>query len=194
MNKRIPIIGFVLGLIGLFVIAKPLIAPTLEKQIGSVTDKTYINSKYGFQLKYPGGWQIEEWDIESAANLKKVADGTILYQGKFFGTSGHFEILIWENKSRAAARQWLTWFRHEDLILSSVPPKENFMTAGLPAIRFLQKETSRKKPILFVFLGKDDKIYEFTEEREDLSSLEATQSARFIHPIYDRILGSFQFR
>lgn len=193
MNKRLLIAGFILGLVGLFFVVKPLIAPGLERQIGLVTDKTYVNSKHYFQFKYPANWQTEEWDIEQAANLQKVADGTILYQGKFFGPSGHFEVLVWSNKSKASVRQWLTWFRHEDLILSAMPQKENFTIGGMPAVRFLQKDTSRKKPILFLFAAVGDKIYELTEERDDLRNIEATDSAKFASPIFDRILESFQF-
>ncbi len=193
MNKRLLIVGFALGLIGLFFVAKPLIAPTIERQVSSVTDKTYANTNYSFQFRYPANWQIDEWNIQEAANLQRVADGTIIYQGKFFGPSGHFEVLVWSNKAKASVRQWLTWYRHEDLILTGIPPKENFMLSGVPAIRFLQKETSRKKPVLFIFIALGEKIYELTEERDDLKNIEATNSAKFLSPTFDRILESFQF-
>lgn len=181
-------LGLLLGAIALLFAAKPLISP-----IHQPAEKTHLNSKYNYQLLLPSDWQIEEWDIEEAANLKSVPDGTILYQGKFFGKSGHFEILIWQNKSKAKARSWLTWFRHEDLILQDLPKEENFSIAGIPAIRYLQKNTSRKKPILYIFFTKEDKIYELTEEREDLINIEATQSSQLADPVYDRIVQSFQF-
>lgn len=191
MNKKIGILGLILGIILLLVAAKPLISPTI--QIRQPADKTHLNSKYVYQFSYPADWQVEEWDIEGAANLKNVPDGSILHQGKFFGKSGHFEILIWENKSRASVRTWLTWFRHEDLLLPNLPQKENFEIAGVAAIRYLQQKTSKKKPILYIFFGKEDKIYELTQEREDLVGTEATDSARLAHPVYDKILQSFQF-
>jgi hypothetical protein len=191
--KKIGILGSLLGLLILLFAAKPLISPTIQPRLGGATWKTHFNAKYGHQLSFPADWQVEEWDIEEAANLKTVPDGTILHQGKFFGKNGHFEILIWENKSRAPVRTWLTWFRHEDLILSNLPQKENFTISGIPVIHYLQKSTSRKKPILYIFFGKDDKIYELTEEREDLIGVEATESARFAHPVYDKIVQSFQF-
>ena len=191
--KKIGILGVLLGLAILLVSAKPLISPTIQK----FGWKTHHNSKYGHQLSLPADWEIQEWDIEEAANLKNVADGTILYQGKFFGKSGspagEFEILIWENKSKAPVRTWLTWFRHEDLILKNIPQEENFTIAEVPAIRYLQKSTSKKKPILYTFFGKDGKIYELTCQREDLVEVEATESGKFLHPVYDKILQSFQF-
>lgn len=186
MNKRLLILGLVLGLVLIFLSTKPLIAPTPQNKI-------YANSKYQFQLLYPRTWRVEEWDLETAAGLTHLTDGTILYQGKFFGKDGHFEILIWQNKSKTPVRNWLTWYRHEDLILTDLPPKENFSLSGIQAIRYLQKQTSRKKPILFIFFNRDDKFYELTQEREDLTSMEATDSAGFIHPVYDQILESFKF-
>ncbi len=193
MKKKIGLFGLLLGIVFLFFAVKPLIAPTLEKKISSITDKDYVNSKYKFQFKYPVDWQVEQWDIEKASNLTNVPDGTILYQGKFFGKSGHFEVLIWQNKSKAPVRSWLGWFRHEDLILENLPMKENSFLAGSPTILYLQKNTSRKKPILYSFFNKDDKIFELTEERQDLLNIEATNSAKFASPIYDKILASFRF-
>lgn len=203
MQKKLFILGLILGMLLLLISAKPLFSPggrLAQPESGfKLNDKTYINDKYNFQIAIPADWQMEEWDIEEAANLKSVPDGTILYQGKFFGESGHFEILIWQNKQsfssnngQVSTRNWLTWFRHEDLILESLPKEENFSLTGIPAVRYLQQKTSRKKPVLYVFFGKNNKIYELTEEREDLVGLEATQSARFSHPVYDKILQSFK--
>jgi len=192
MNRKIVILGSILGLIGILLVIKPVLSPTITRPLWQV----YQNSQYQFELSYPANWQREEWDIGKASNLKNVNDGTILYQGKFFGNNssptGEFEILIWENKSNASARNWLTWFRHEDLILKDVPEKENFSLAGLPTIRYLQNQTARKKPILYYFLGKDNKIYEFLEEREDLANNQASDSASLAHPVFDQILQSFK--
>lgn len=199
--KKIILLGLILGIITLLFSVKPLISPNVSRLS---LEKSYVNKKYGFQFSYPFNWQVEEWDIEKAANLKNVADGTILYQGKFFGSSGspagEFEVLIWENKqsfssnkSKVPVRTWLTWFRHEDLNLSDLPKQENFTLAGIPAIRYLQKNTSRKKPILYIFFSREDKIYELTCQREDLAGFEATESGQFLHPVYDKILQSFQF-
>lgn len=197
MSKKIGILGLfsglVIGLIIFFFVTGPLISPTTQPTNWRINWETRSNLKYNYQISLPTTWESQEWDIEEVANLKVVPDGTILYQGKFSGKEGFFEILIWENKSKASPRQWLTWFRHEDLILKDFPQKENFMVAGLPAFRYLQKQTSRKKPILYIFFGRQDKIYELIQEREDLVGVEATDSARFTHPVYDKIWQSFRF-
>ncbi|MBI4999734.1 hypothetical protein HZB97_03120 [Candidatus Gottesmanbacteria bacterium] len=190
--KKVVFFGLVLGTVFLLLNAKPLLSPTIQQTIHFPKEKIYVNEKYHFQFNYPILWQMEKWDLEEATGFKNLTDGTILYQGKFFGQNGHFEILIWQNKSKASVRNWLTWFRHEDLILPDLPQKENYSLAGLPAIRYLQQTTARKKPILYIFLAKDDKIYELLQEREDLRQIEATQSSQLAHPVYDQILASFK--
>lgn len=187
-----------------FLAAKPLISPTKKISFplreSSPTDRLYQNEKYGFKFWYPSNWQVEEWNIEEATKLNKSwPDGSILYQGRFFNPSadseeaGHFEVLIWENKSQAPISSWLTWFRHEDLDLLNLPKEENFSLAGRSAIRYLQQKTSRKKPLLYFFIGKDDKILELIQEREDLTGSQATAGAKLGSSLYDRILQSFQF-
>ncbi|MFH0863571.1 MAG: hypothetical protein V1858_00570 [Candidatus Gottesmanbacteria bacterium] len=196
MKKKITFLGIFLGLVILLFTVKPLIAPTIQRRIIPNTEKTYSNPKYGFEFKYPGDWQVEQWDIEEAANLKKVTDGTIIYQGRFFSPladKGHFEVLIWQNKSKASVHQYLSWYRHEDLILKDLPAQENYYLAGLPAIIYLQKTTSKKKPILYIFFNKDDKLYELIEERQDLINAVATDSSQFVSPVYDKLLQSFKF-
>ncbi len=195
--KRVIIFGCFFGILILLFSAKPLISPTIKQalrnSVNQASQKTYSNNKFNFKITLPFAWQIEEWNIEEASKLKNVPDGTILSQEKFFGQDGHLEIIIWENKSQTPLRTWLTWYRHEDLILADLPKQENFQIANLPAIRYLQKKTSRKKPILYVFFLKDGKLFELTQEREDLVNIEATLSSQLASPLYDEILKSFQF-
>lgn len=196
MEKRFIILGLFLGAIGLLFIVKPAISPTIEKPQW----RTYQNSKYGFQFNYPFSWQKEEWDLETATGYKAISDGTILYQGKFFSKDtlsiGSLEILVWENNSRAKVLNWLTWFRHEDLTLLNLPGVENDEVAKISAVRYLQKQTARGKPLVYYFFTKDNLVFELTEERPDLVNLtaeEATQSAKLKSEIYEPILESFQF-
>ncbi|MCL4382228.1 MAG: hypothetical protein M1575_04250 [Patescibacteria group bacterium] len=195
--KKVIIFGCFFGILILLFSAKPLISPTIKQalrnSINQAGPKTYTNNKFNFKITLPFDWQIEEWNIEEASNLKNVPDGTILSQEKFFGQDGHFEIIIWENKSKTPLRTWLTWYRHEDLILADLPKQENFQIANLPAIRYLQKKTSKKKPILYIFFLKDGRLFELTQEREDLVNIEATLSSQLANPLYDEMLKSFQF-
>lgn len=197
MKKKIILLGSLWGFLFLFLIIKPAISPV---QPPKPQRQTYQNSKYGFQFNYPISWQKEEWDLETATGYKAISDGTILYQGKFFSKEappvGGFEILVWENNGRASIKNYLTWYRHEDLNLTDLPLIENETVASVAAIRHFQQKTARGKPVLYYFFTKDNLVFELTEEREDLVNLtkeEATQSAQFFSPIYDPILTSFQF-
>lgn len=189
-KKTILLLGIFLALTLLLLTTKPLVSPTTPPK---PSWKPHTNQKYGYQLLYPESWQVEEWDIEQAAKLKRVPDGSIWYQAKFFGEEGHFEILIWENRGQTSVRNWLTWFRHEDLVLKDVPKEENFTVAETPAIRFVQKETARGKPLLYIFFGQEDKVYELVMSRDDLSRIATPSGRQLSHPVYDKIIDSFKF-
>lgn len=200
-KKIILLLGIFLGLALLLLTTKPLIfeekndlwefiSPTT---LPKPTWKLYTNQKYDYQILYPASWQAEEWDIGEAAKLKRVPDGSIWHQARFSDEEGRFEVLIWENASEVPVRTWLTWFRHEDLILKDMPKKENFAVDEIPAIRFVQAKTAKDKPLLYIFFGKDGKVYEFVEEREDLAEIESPTEEQLVHPIYDKIIESFKF-
>lgn len=179
MNKKFIFLGLILGLAAILLVIKPALSPIVKKPQW----QTYENNKFGFHFSYPFSWQKEEWDLETATGYKTISDGTILYQGKFFGRDGHFEVLIWENNQKASSHNYLTWYRHEDLNLNDLPLVENDMIASVSAIRYFQQKTARAKPLLYYFFTKDNLLFELTQEREDL----------VFNPIYDPILQSFQF-
>jgi hypothetical protein len=190
VNKKIVFIGVFLGLVLLFLTVKPLVSPPAPPKPDW---ETYRNQKYHYQLLYPLGWEVEEWDIQEAAKLKKVPDGSIWHQAKFSGPEGQFEVLIWENKSKVPVRTWLNWFRHEDLILKAVPQEANFSVAELPAISFFKKETAREVPLLYVFFGQEDKVYELVMTRDDLIRIATPSGEQLNHPAYDKMVESFKF-
>ncbi len=201
MKNKIILIGILVGL-GLFLLVTKSSLLEEERGIKSLLPlrkptetpwQTYKNQKYSYRLLYPAGWEREEWDIQEAANLKRVPNGSIWHQAKFSGEESHFEVLIWENRSRTTVRNWLTWFRHEDLILKEVPKEENFSVAGLPAIRFVQKETAKDKPLLYIFFGQEDKVYELVMTREDLARIATPSARQLVHLVYDKMIGSFKF-
>lgn len=197
MKKKILVLGILLGIFFLIILIKPVVSPVKPP---TPQWQTYRNEKFNFQFDYPIDWQKEEWDLEEATGYKTLTDGTILYQGKFFGENGHFEILIWQNKSGISARNYLTWYRHEDLNLKDLPlvenDKQSFSSnkiASLSALRYFQSKNGRGKPVLYYFFNHDDHLYELTEEREDLNEKTATLGAKLISPIYSPILKSFRF-
>jgi hypothetical protein len=199
-KKLLFFLGFVLAIIFLLLAARPWISqlgnPSFNHPVfKSKTPAWQVkkNEKIGYQVSYPEDWLIDEWDMEEAANLKNVPDGSIYYQSRFSGDSGHFEILVWENKSQAKLRTWLTWFRHEDLALENVPQQENFTISGQPAILSRQLETSRGKPVLYIFFAYQDKIYELNFEGEELLGVEISKTGQQGNAVYDKIMQSFIF-
>jgi hypothetical protein len=190
VKKKIIPISILGGLALIFLVARPLISPTLTPKPAW---KEFINQEYGYQLLYPADWEIEEWDIQEAANLKRVPDGSIWHQAKFFGQDGQFEVLIWENRSQTSVRNWLNWFRHEDLTLKGVPQEENFTIDEIPAVRFVQKETAKNIPLLYIFFGQKDKVYELVMTRDDLIRVATPSGEHFNHPGYDKMVESFKF-
>lgn len=159
----------------------PKVSPT------EIPWKTYLNQDYQYAISHPPDWRVSSWDIRQAANLTKIPDGSIWHQAKFKGEKESFEILIWENKTKAPLKSWLTWFRHEDLSLENLPEKENFEIGGLPAILYSQEVSPRGKPLDHVFFTWEDKIYEFVEEKETTS----VDDAALLN--YDKIISSFRF-
>lgn len=146
--------------------------------------KSYFSQDYKYTLSYPSGWRVEVWDIKEAANLTKIPEGSIWHQAKFKGEKGSFEVLIWENKTKAPLRNWLSSFRHEDLNLKNLPEKENFEIGGVPAILYSQEEAVRGKRLDHIFFQREDKVYEFIEEKEAVPTGEGA---------YDKIVSSFLF-
>lgn len=151
-----------------------------------VTWKTYSNPDYEYLISYPPNWQVETWDIREAAKLTQVPDGSIWHQAKFEGEEGGFEVIIWENKTRALLKTWLSWFRHEDLDLTKVPEEENFQIGGMPAILYSQKD-STKGSLDHIFFQSEDRVYEFVEKKEEVLTNEVIVSN------YDKMVSSFSY-
>ena len=189
MTKRKIIIIIGLAFVSLFIFfflksktKKPPLL-TLAPSPAEISWEIYSNKDYKYSISYPSEWQIEAWDIKEAANLERIPDGSIWHQARFKAEKENFEILIWENTTKASLRTWLTWFRHEDLDLKELPEEENFQIGGMPAILYSQKETVRG-PSDHIFFQLDDKIYEFVEEKESASVDETA---------CDKMISSFQF-
>lgn len=189
-KKTVFLTGILIGIALIFFTAKPLVSPLVPPK---PEWKTFENQPYGYQLLYPADWEVDQWDIQEAANLERVPDGSIWHQAKFSGKEGQFEVLIWENKSKVPVRTWLNWFRHEDLFLKEVPKETNFTVAELPAIRFAQKETAKEIPLVYIFFGQEDKIYELVMARDDLIRIATPSGEQLNNPGYDKMVESFKF-
>lgn len=163
------------------------VIPIIPTTPAGVPWQTYSNQDYGYLISYPPQWQVETWDIQKEAKLTQVPDGSIWQQTKLEGQPGKFEVLIWENKTRAPLRTWLSWFRHEDLDLKAVPEQENFEVGGIPAIRYTQTETARGKPLEYIFFQVEDKIYEFVQEKQ------VVVTDKPVAIDYDKMIASFRF-
>lgn len=155
--------------------------------------KTYMNRDYGYSLKYPMNWEIVPWDITDASNLTRVPDGSIWQQATFQdpASDAQFEVIVWENASQVPARTWVSWFRHEDLVLSDVPTTPNATLSALDAISYVQYETSRGVPRHFLFVTKNGRIYELVFNRPDISETDAAAQHIPPHSLYDAVVQSF---
>ena len=155
----------------------------------SISWEIYMNKDFGYSLKYPKEWSITQWDIGKAAGLSYVPNGSIWQQAEFSGSNGKFEILVWENTGSANTRNWISWFRHEDLMLSDIPLESNTTISGIPAFSYIQYKTSKKKPLQYVFFGRDTKIYELVFYRDDMEG--RSDSTLLPHETYDFVQESF---
>lgn len=195
MNKK-KIIVFIIGLgfiscLFVFFLKKPkpeVLLPLIPTPIPTeIPWRTYSNQDYGYRIVYPPNWQLTSWDIKEAAKLTRVPDGSIWHQAKFKGEKGGFEVLIWENKTKAPLTSWLAWFRHEDLDLTNLPEKENYQVGGMPAIRYSQEDTARDKPLTYIFFQSEDKVFEFVEEGASYPGGETPVTD------YSKMVSSFHF-
>ncbi len=153
--------------------------------------ETYINKEFGYSVKYPQGWKKTEWDITDAAHLTSVPNGSIWHQSIFEGPDGRFEVVVWENSGGASVRNWISWFRHEDLKLKNVPTEPNITLANGEAISYIQFETARKKPLHYVFTGAGSRIYEVIFERPDVTNENVTVETLSKSDVHEYILQSF---
>ncbi len=148
----------------------------------SLTWKTYQNDQYKYSFSYPNNWKVSGWDIQNAAKLEKPGMGNIWQQTLLDGPNGeHFEVLIWSNSVRNDVRQWLTWYRHEDLPLKDIPQEPNFSVATHPAWQFPHATFAKGYPVEHIIFGHQDKIFELIYKIENPNQ-----------KIYDKIISSFQ--
>ena len=162
----------------------------LTQQDPTASWETYLNSDFGYSFKYPKGWSMDEWNMKDDARLTSVPNGSIWQQVRLRGDDKSFEVIVWENASQAPVRSWISWYRHEDLILKDVPTEFNVQVGGIAAISYLQHDTGRKKPLHFIFFGKGSKVYELVFERSDAGV--ATIPADLpVNDVYDTIRQSF---
>ena len=160
-------------------VLRPSPAPTLSPWL------TYSNSHNRYSLNYPRGWQKTEWEFHEATQLREnrgPQEGMIWQQVKFEGKERSFQVLIWVNRQKTAVRQWLRWYRHEDLDSKKIPPKSNYQILGKEAYLMFSEKTSWGYSVIRIFFSHEDHVFE----------LIAQSPSESLDKVYQEILKSFR--
>lgn len=98
----IAIVVIVIG--GYFIFSKRLVKPSETQtqqslQMIDISDwKTYTNNQYGFELKYPSNWVIEN-TVDVEPNIREE-------KGFFDGLGGNVRLTIYKNPNNLSAKDW----------------------------------------------------------------------------------------
>ncbi len=149
--------------------------------------QNYTSDKYGFIISYPPEWETSKWDLNEIAELSTVPDNSIRFQLTAKGERNKFELLIWENRSKQTANDWVSNILYEEIDRKAIPEESNVSIVNVPAWEINQISIARKKPVRYVFFNRDDLIYEFIFELSD--NLDDNQKI-----VYQKILASFAFK
>lgn len=140
--------------------------------------KTYTNTKYGYEAKYPQSWYLYE---------TKIAPATVgFWIEKTEGEASGVWVSVHENLSRLTPEEW--WDKdikkaanYQDLLNKTI--REDRLVNGYSAFFVQTDKDWQSRPGTWIFLNKDEKIYEiFTN---------FTEGANYM--IFDQILSTFKF-
>lgn len=155
--------------------------------------ETHTHPRLKFEIQYPPGWEADTWDIQDVANVKSTVDGNIWSQTRLSGEDKRLEIIAWGNRAQTPIIQWLTWYRHEDLNLNSLPKETNFIFLGEPSIRLFQEKTSFTYPVVRIFFQKDDKLYEILYRMDSLKGVNQPRDYQLSQEPYITMLQNLKF-
>lgn len=165
------------GLLSKSPVKLPLIIPT---QVSSF--KEFVNDKNNFKVSYPADWNLKQWDFFEVTGLSAIPEGSIRFQLSAEGSGGKFELLIWENRSKMKAANWVSTFLHEEIDKKKIPPDSNSTFRGINALSIVNYSKARKKTLEYIFFNDRDSIFELIFEFDDISQK---------NKIYDQIKESF---
>lgn len=165
----------------------PLIFPTPKPIF-----QEYVNQDYKFSIAYPSDWKISDWDLTKTTGLESIQSGTIKYQLTAKGEGGEFEVLVWENNSKANVTDFLNWYLRDEIDPKNVPTEPNTVFQNLEAIKITQFSQARKKVLQYLFFNKDTYLYELLFERNDMSSDSLPNIQPPANKAYDYIMTSFK--
>jgi hypothetical protein len=109
------------------------------------------------------------------------------------GNNKRLEILAWGNRAKTPIREWLRWYRHEDLNLNDLPKDPNFIFLGETSVRMFQEKTSFTYPVVRIFFQKEDKLFEILYRMDDLIDVTSPNETQLVDEPYTSMLQSFKF-
>lgn len=166
----------------------PLVIPT-----PSPVAETYKSDKYKFMLTYPSRWKVSTLDLPEVTQSDNIPDNSILFQLTGTSDKGKFEVLVWKNLNKTTVTDWVGWYLHEEIDVKTIPKEFNYSLKGNDAIQFIAESKARKKPLHYIFLNNDNRVFEFIFERDDLIRKEVADNLDLSQTSYDQIIKSFQF-
>lgn len=148
----------------------PLVSPELSTEAETANWKTYTNTTYKFELKYPSNLPSFKNKIISTSD-KPFYVIRELFSSENFGVEYGIEIAIWDNPSKSTLKTWLESMRNAQAL--SVPAEDfdltpNYVINGKEALRFWSDSLSRGQqpgtceqacPMNEVYVVKNDKIF-----------------------------------
>lgn len=169
-----------------------------KERVDTSNRRTYINTKYGYSIKYPANWYVDttasEKDLELRVPEREETLGGDTYFSDFpdvwqYNPSNplivdHFEIslLVYKIDPRMTYAQFLK--KHFDYL--SPTAMESIKINGVPAMRVIMVTTDHPVgvTVVGVFIKSGDRIFVFSYSGKPI-----TQANR---DTANRIIGSFQ--
>jgi len=136
---------------------------------GIVNLKTYQNEKYGFELKYPKNWTLQD-------NVGSPPNPVFSYRSND-GSYCQFDIVVTPKSDNNAE---MNWYRQNGY------KETEYNVAGIPSVRFTKLAAENKRPIDVIYFTKDPDDYRISLQSS------ASQQENCVS-VFNQIFSTFKF-